>query len=317
MTALTAARDRARAWIPAWPEVERYWLGAGDATPLVVVRTFYGLVALLWAATLVPDVGIIFFDDGLRPDREYKDGWVLTLFRWVAFDALFVIAVAVLLVSAAMVVANRWPRVTVPVTALLHISLIDASRPWGIGAERTLVLGALYLGVFHALTPTRHLGHVADASGSRGIAPLWGLRLMQLQLAIAYLSTSLSKLGGGDWLDGSAVYHALEADQLQRFEPPALLTDNPYTIHALTYGTLALELALAPLLLWPRTRRWGVLLAIGMHVGFEVFLELGFFALAMTVLILSFAPAADVRRLLDRVPWPRGQVRQRRATVTP
>jgi hypothetical protein len=315
---VTGVIDRARALLPSWPQVERYWLGLDDATPLVVVRTFYGLVTLLWTASLVPDLELIFFEDGLRPERRFGSGRFLTLFRWVSFDALFVVATVLLLASAALVVAGRWVRVTVPVTAVLHMWLIDASRPWGIGAERTLVLGALYLAVFHALTPRQQLGHFADATGSRGVTPQWGLRLMQLQLAIGYLATSLSKLGGGDWLDGSAVYHAIEADQLQRFEPPPWLTDHPLPIHLMTYGALLVELALAPLLLWPRTRRWGVLLAIGLHVSFELFLELGFFAMAMTVLILSFAPASDLRRVLDRIPWPRGgQVRHRQATVTP
>ena len=43
---MTAAIDRGRALLgrlPSRPVVERYWLGVGDATTLVVVRTFYGL----------------------------------------------------------------------------------------------------------------------------------------------------------------------------------------------------------------------------------------------------------------------------------
>jgi hypothetical protein len=303
--------QRLSAVLPRREDVTRYWLEVGDASTLVLVRTVYGVAALFWALSLAPDVDEIFFADGLRPDRTFGQGRVFSIFRWVDADAAFVVGVALMIVCSAMVVAGRHVRLAVPITALLQISLIQASRPWASGAELTLMLGAVYLGVFHAVTPTAHLGHFADSTGLRGRSPLWGLRLMQLQLAIGYLSTAGSKLGGHDWTDGSAVFHAIEAEQLQRFEPPAFMTDYVLVVVAMTYTVLLVELALGPLLLWPRTRRAAMLVALALHASFEVFLELGFFAIAMSVLILSFAWPADVDRLLR----PLQRVRRVRTSV--
>lgn len=284
---------------PALERLERYWFEMTDASTLVLVRTFYGLVTFAWAATLLPDVETIFGDDGLASTVPIGEGQIFSLFRWVDVDWLALPAIGALMVSSVLVVTGRGIRVTVPVTAFLVASLYDASRPWAIGAENVLVLVGVHLALFAVLTPTHLQGHHTDESGSRGRAPYWGLRLLQLQFAVAYATTSIAKMRGSDWLDGSAVFHALASDTLQRFTPPAFILDNQIVLAAATFTTLAVEAALPILLLWPRTRRWGVLLAIGLHVSIEVFLQLGFFAPAMTIGILSFVSRRDASRVLN------------------
>ena len=44
------------------------------------------------------------------------------------------------------------------------------------------------------------------------------------------------------------------------------------------------------------------MLAIALHVGFQVFLTLGFFAPAMMLGILSFVSVADAKKVLDWRP---------------
>lgn len=279
--------------------LERYWIETTDASTVVLIRTFYGLVTFAWAATLVPDHGSIFGEEGLASTIPIGDGQILSLFRWISIDGLALPTILALMVSSVIVVAGVRVRVTVPITALLVASLVDASTPWAIGAERVLVLVGVLLTLFSALTPTRLQGHHTDQTGSRGRAPQWGIRVLQLQFAIAYASTSAEKALGNDWTDGSAVFHALASDTLQRFTVPAFILNNGALLASITWLTLAIEAALPVLLLWPRTRRWAVLLAIGLHVGIEVFLQLGFFAPAMTIGILSFVSNADAKRVLD------------------
>lgn len=279
-------------------QLDEYWLAIGDAAPLVLVRRAFGILALGWVITLLPDLRLIFFDDGLAHERRYPSGTIVTIFRWFDHDVAFVTAAVLLVTTALLVVTNSFPRFTVPATSILLVSFIDASQPWGIGAELVMVLAATYLGVFHALTPSELLGERRDAFGSYGRTPLWGIRLMQLQLAIGYVMVGASKLNGNDWRDGSAVFHALEAEQLQRFEPPGFLTDHVAIVATMTYLVLGTELLLGPALLARRTRQWAVLVAIAMHVSFEIFLELGFFALAMIVFILTFVSASNARRVL-------------------
>lgn len=290
--------------------IERFWLQSVDADPFVLVRTFYGVVVFAWTVTLLPDFGRIFGDEGLAGGLEFGNFRIISLFRWVSVDTFGLPAMGLMLVASALVALSRWTRITVPMTAFLFMSFADASVPWLIGAELVIALFGLWLAAFSLLTPADAQGHHRDSTGSRGQMPAWGLRLLQVQIVIAYLTTAYDKVLGNDWIDGSAVYHALASETLRRFDPPAFLFDSELVIRSLTWSTLAIEAALGLLLLWPRTRRFGVLLAIALHVGIQVFLVLGFFAPAMMIGILSFVSVADAKKVLDWRPPFRSSVRR-------
>jgi hypothetical protein len=282
--------------------LERYWLESVDADPFVLVRTFYGIVVFAWGVTLLSDFGRIFGDQSVTGGLEFGDFRIVSLFRWVSIDTFGAPAMGLMLVTSALVAMSQWTRITVPATAFLFTSFADASVPWLIGAELVIILFGLWLAVFSVLTPAEAQGHRRDLSGSRGQMPIWGLRLLQIQIVLAYVTTAYDKLLGNDWTDGSAVFHALASDTLRRFDPPAFMFDNVWIIRSMTWSTLAVEAALGFLLLWPRTRRFAVVLAIALHVGFQVFLTLGFFAPAMMIGILSFVSVADAKKVLDWRP---------------
>lgn len=282
--------------------LDRFWLATIDADPFVLVRTFYGLVVFAWTVTLLPDFGRIFGAGGVSGGLEFGSFRIVSLFRWIPIDTFGVPAIGALLVVSALVVLSRWTRFSVPATAFLFTSFADASVPWLIGAELVIILFGLWLAIFSALTPSSSQGHRRDAAGSRGTMPAWGLRLLQVQIVLAYLTTAYDKLLGNDWTDGSAVFHALASDTLRRFELPAILFDNAWVIRSMTWSTLVIEALLALLLIWPRTRRFGVVLAIALHASFQIFLVLGFFAPAMIIGILSFVSPRDARRILNWRP---------------
>ena len=51
----------------------------------------------------------------------------------------------------------------------------------------------------------------------------WVHRLIQIQIAVVYVSTVISKAKGETWLDGSAVYYATRLADLTRFPTPFIL----------------------------------------------------------------------------------------------
>lgn len=104
---------------------------------------------------------------------------------------------------------------------------------------------------------------------------------------------------GPEWrTDGTAVYFALSLDH---FATPAaaLMLEHPDLMKALTFLTFWLE-ALGPVLallpLWP-TRLLGVLLMIGMHVGFRVGLEIGMFVYISSACWVFWIPSGFWDRL--------------------
>lgn len=290
------------------PQLEQFWLRPVDAAPFVVARSAYGLTVAAWAISLVPDFDLIFAGDGLNRDPFFSRWELLSVFRLFAHPLLLGVALAGLIALGLAVALGRGTRWTVPLAALLQISLSDYAGAWAIGAESVLRILGLFFGVFALITPSVHQGILpsrgADKTSTTGSVPRWPILLIRLQLVLIYLTTGLEKVRGNEWQEGSAVYHALEIEHLRRFEAPAFLTSNPGSVRAMTWGTLALELGLPIFLLIPRTRRWAVLVGVVMHIGFDLFLELGFFGPAMVVGLLAFLSVDDARRLLRF--WPFG-----------
>jgi len=83
----------------------------------------------------------------------------------------------------------------------------------------------------------------------------------------------------------------LRIDDITRFGSPGWLTNNVLLISLLTWGTLAIELALTTLL-WVRRLR-PVLIGLGfmLHFFIDVFVLVGFFGPLMIIGLLSFADA--------------------------
>ena len=143
------------------------------------------------------------------------------------------------------------------------------------------------------------------------------MRLVQIQLSVGYLSAVWHKVQGGTWRDGTAVAYALRIEDLSRFPVPDLLTRSVMLTEALTFGALALELALG-VLVWNRVLRpWVMSAGVLMHLTIEYAIVVGFFGAAMLIMYLAFlAPATATRLVLgvrDRVrPVPDASTAGRR-----
>ena len=68
------------------------------------------------------------------------------------------------------------------------------------------------------------------------------VRLIQLQVAIVYLSTGLTKLYGVKWQNGTALAYTLQLDSFSRHDWQTLVK-IPLLINLMTYGTLLFEVS--------------------------------------------------------------------------
>jgi hypothetical protein len=127
----------------------------------------------------------------------------------------------------------------------------------------------------------------------------FGMRLLQLQLAVGYLLSAWTKSRGTTWEDGTAIARSLRIEDLQRFVAPDWLL-QPDLLRVLTWATLAFE-ATFIVLVWPRRLRLWVLGAgVLLHLGIDVFLDIGFFSLAIYVAYLAFLPPDLAERVVRR-----------------
>jgi len=120
-----------------------------------------------------------------------------------------------------------------------------------------------------------------------------GATALLLQIAFVYWFAAASKWNAPQWSEGKAVYYALNIDQLAT-HLGLVIRHYPKLMTALTYTVLWFE-ALGPFLLFMPVwtgyfRMLGVLLLIGLHVGFRATMELGPFPWISSAAALACLP---------------------------
>src|SRR3954469_5400580 len=88
----------------AW---DRFWFAPRSIAPLVLVRIAYGVLAIAWTLSLLPDLRAFFTSDGLFPSAPRQPGLAWGLFA-VADAPWVVTATWVILLGAAVAVLVGW-----------------------------------------------------------------------------------------------------------------------------------------------------------------------------------------------------------------
>ena len=145
--------------------------------------------------------------------------------------------------------------------------------------------------------------------------PAWCVWLLRAQLAIVYFYAAVAKMNW-DWLRGEPMRAWLST----RTDVPIIgsyFTEEP-VVYLFSYGGLALDLFIAPLLLWRRTRVFAYLWAASFHLLNYVLFNIGVFPWMMLAATTIFFEPDWPRRLLrfvrrrqpaeepDAEPWSPG-----------
>jgi hypothetical protein len=125
-------------------------------------------------------------------------------------------------------------------------------------------------------------------------APIWTLRLIQIQISVLYLWTFWHKLKGDTWIDGTAVYYATRIESMTNFSVPFLMNSLPF-LKLMTWGTLLLEFSLGILIWIKEFRKPLIYLGVLFHLGIEFFMSIPFFEIFMVALLMNFFTPEEQR----------------------
>jgi hypothetical protein len=270
--------------IRAW---NRWAFDPVDTAPMAALRIAVGLLTIGWALSLLPDAEAFLGGDGVQRALPHVDSgaWVVPLGPpYVALSVLLVAAVALTL---------GWRTRVAAVVVVVLLLAIQRRDPWVLNSGDLLLRE---LAFFVALMPAGETWSL-DArrrGASRDRAP-WALRLVQLQISGLYLFSVWAKVRGHTWNEGTAVGIALQLEDLQRFALPASVTTSLAVSAVLTYSALAVEASLAFGLWLPRLRYWVMTAGVGLHLGIEASLLIGWFSLAVIASYVVFVPPGDLR----------------------
>jgi len=277
------------------------------AWPVAIMRILFGLVVFGWTATMALDVGGLLGSDALVPIDFASQG----VWNWFALESTGAVWVAIgaLLIASVAITLGWRPTEWLVLTFVLLVA-VQRRNPVILNSgdfllcNFALILAFMPTGAALSIDRWRRHGRAALWTAPN-VAP-WGLRLIQLQLCVVYFFAFWSK-SGDLWHNGTAVSTVFRIDDITRFGSPGWLTNNVLLIALLTWGTLAIELALTTLL-WARRLR-PVLIGLGclLHLFIDLFVLVGFFGPLMMIGLLSFADA----------DWLERRIASRRATRQP
>jgi hypothetical protein len=135
------------------------------------------------------------------------------------------------------------------------------------------------------------------------------IRLFQIHFCFIYMAAGLSKLQGGAWWNGTAMWGTMAnaafnpVDLPIYFQMLQFLSRHRWLWELVMNGgcifTVGLEISL-PFLIWVRPLRWLMITgAVLLHTGIALIMGLIGFGLCMLCLLLAFVPPEAVHRLLE------------------
>ena len=283
----------------AW---NRLWFEPAPVSTVAVLRMIFGLLAIAWSLTLLPDATTFFSSEGIVPVRPEEVGkWsVLDLFG--SGEAALGLCVITLLAGLTLTIglASRASAIVV----LVGMTSFQRTNPFiGNGGDVLLRVMMIYLALAPAgaaLSVDRWRTHRSDPWGIPMRAP-WALRMVQFQIGLIYVSNVWQKSLGHTWLEGTAVSYAVRLEDLVRLPLPHATLASPGWAKAFTWATLGVEGSLA-ILIWNRKTRPFVLAAgVMLHLGVDYAFKLGFLSWTVIGGYIAFVPPEKMSRAIARV----------------
>ena len=273
-----------------------------STAPMTLVRIGWGAVAAVWALSLLPDIDPFITKGELMYERSTVTGSWDLLPRLPGDQAGMVVCLLLLVASLATMVGFR-TRLSSVVAVLCMIMLQRANT--AIFNSGDLLLRQV--GIAVVLAPCAVLWSMdARARPPAGPQSRPAARAPVRDATAAaraggrLLLSAWTKARGDTWHDGTAIALSLRIEDLQRFVAPEWLFDQTVLLNLFTWAALAFE-ATFVVIVWPRRLRLWVLAAgVLFHLGIDVFLDIGFFSLAIYLAYLAFLPTEIADRWVGR-----------------
>ena len=290
---------------------DEFVFGPVDARVCAWLRMGFGFLVFLNFAGLAMDFELWFGEAGAVPyeaARSAIDPDTITLFTLLPRTGTGLLACAAIMLLQAFLLMIGWmSRFNAACVFIWLVSLQHRNHLLFDGEDVFFRLFALFL-VFMPIGACwsvdawrrRRLGKTllpVEAAGSG-----WALRLLQIQLALIYLSSVWLKLDGKEWLDGSALWYVYRLDDVfGRMPLPTLLTDSAPILLVSGWLVILVE-AFLVLALWFRETRWpALILGFGLHLALELTMNLFLFEWLMMLALTSHLRGEELARVVGSV----------------
>jgi hypothetical protein len=286
------------------PMLRAFWTGSTTGEAAALLRIAFALLSL-WTA-----LGV-----GLNLERYYGPNAVVsweiterfeygrwTLFAWAPDShALPAVVLTLLVVSALALLVGAAPR---PAAVVLFVMVVSLHHRNPLVLNSGDRLFSILAGLMPFLPIDRRWALWPVPRPRAQSAPIWSIRLVQLQIAYVYWSSAFAKLENERWRSGWALRDVLASPVFAEW--PTYLDSWPL-VAALTWGTLLFELAF-PVLIWSRRLRlWVIAAGVLFHLGIDLTMTIPMFSAVMIVSYAVFFEDDTLQNLLAGTRHPRAR----------
>lgn len=281
----------------------RFLFGPISALPLALLRIVCGALTLSWALFLYSDVDPLLTHLRVEPIQDIL-WWQLLPDLPAGGVKLLCLA---LVAAGCLLMIGAWTSPAAWAAFLLTLGL-QRYNPAAFNGGDFIMRGVLQLGV--AFGPSGSYLSVDAWRRGDWIKPppeieAWPIRFIQLHISLGYLLTFYLKTRGHTWFGGTAVWYALNIEDLTRFNVPDVLIVPPLGA-IFSWLAVTTEALVGVGVWWQRTRTLALIGGIGLHLGIALTLEVGFFSLIMISSYLAFVPGSTLELLLSRLRLTQG-----------
>ena len=283
-----------------------YWRGSTTGEAVAVLRMAFALLALWTAAGVGLNLERYYGPDSIFPwdvAKTYGFGtW--TLFALAPEShALPTVLLVMMIAAAVALLLGAAPRIAAVTLFVVVVSLQHRNPlPLNSGDKLFAILAGLMS--FLPLERRWALWPVPRPSSER--APVWAVRLLQLQICYVYWASALTKLANERWRSGWALRDVLASPIYAEW--PAYIDSFPI-IAVLTWGTVLFEASFPVLVAARRLRPWVLVAGVVFHLSIELSMTIPMFSAVMIVSYAAFLDDATLQRALAKVsstaraPW--------------
>ena len=291
---------KANSFFDAW---NGFFFAEQSPTPLALFRIAYGMAVIAtlfllhadWIAWYGPNAWV-----RLSTIRTMEPGPRLNLFTIIPqSDSWVRILFWVFLISAVCLACGLFTRVNSIIVFACLASIQQRNLLILHGGDTFLRVTGFFL-MFApagaALSVDRLIRIWRGEEGAE-IQPRrpWAQRMIQFELALLYFAGFCSKIEGGSWVQGTALYYVYHLDELQRFPIPPWFF-RPAILRLATWFALVFEFSMG-VLIWIKELRYP-LLALGVlfHLSLEYSLNIPMFQWDVLAAYILFVDPVDLTR---------------------
>jgi hypothetical protein len=268
------------------------FLKPSSAAPLAFFRIAIATLGLVQGLWLVGNINLLYGADGLIPwslSKGIVSPWMPQL-SWLqpvvaatgaGPDILVYILMGIYMLSLLGLLLGNYTRTSAVAAWAVQFMLINTGFLGAYGVETFMHIGLFYCMIMPVSSMFSIDSYVKPMAKDNEWNTL-SIRVLQLHLCIVYIASGAEKAMGAQWWNGEAIWQTLMQGQFARFDMH-WLAQYPLLAKCIGWSTLLIETGYPLFMFWPRTRPYGYVSVVLLHLSIAVFMGLQLFATIMII----------------------------------